>query len=78
MKKTTPKDRLIKLQNMLSKFAGVNIEVTIRGERSFTFSFEGQNETALQKIVSYLKKGSDRITYLYDSESDLSAIYLEV
>ena len=65
------------LQTMLSKYSGVPVEITIRGEKEFTFSFEGKNETALEKIVNFFKKEAARITYVYDSECNYSAIYLQ-
>lgn len=38
------------LENNMTKVAGIPVEITVRGKRSFTFSFEGKNETAAKKI----------------------------
>lgn len=34
------------LENNMTKVTGIPVEITVRGKRSFTFSFEGKNETA--------------------------------
>ena len=41
------------LENNMTKVAGIPVEITVRGKRSFTFSFEGKNETAAKKIQQY-------------------------
>lgn len=39
------------LIKQISAVAGRAVELTIRGERNFTFSFEGRDDTASAKLV---------------------------
>jgi hypothetical protein len=50
------KSRLQNLESNLSTLAGVKVQITIRGERAFTYSFEGQNPMAEKAIRKYFKK----------------------
>jgi hypothetical protein len=43
------------MMNTLKKIAGRDAELTIRGERSFTISFEDQDIRAAQKINEFFK-----------------------
>lgn len=41
------------LEINMTLVAGLPVEITVRGKRSFTFSFEGKNEIAAKKIQQY-------------------------
>jgi hypothetical protein len=71
-------EKLNKLENQLSKITGENVEITIRGEKSFTFSFETKNETAANKIIRFFKSACKSIISNYDIECDQTCIYMEV
>lgn len=62
------------LEANMTKVAGVPVEITIWGERSFTFSFEGKNETAARRIQKYFATVS--LEYDYDEECDLTCLYM--
>ena len=53
-----------------------NVEMTIRGLKSFTFSFEGKNEVAVEKAIEMYKPIST-VTSAYDEELDMSFIWIE-
>ena len=75
--KTEITNRLSRLQNFLSVVTGKAVDITIRGEKSFTFSFEGQSRNALNNLVNYFF-GQGEIKSGYDKECDMSFLYLEV
>ena len=50
---TQIQSRIQKLESALSQISGVQVEITFRWERSFTYSFEGKNEKAEMKIKDY-------------------------
>ena len=54
------------LESNMTKVAGVLVEITIRGKKSFTFSFEGKNEVAAKKIQKYFAPVT--LEYDYDEE----------
>ena len=68
---------LQKLQNTLSMISAVVVEITIRGEKKFTFSFEGENKKAAEAIKKYFA-GHGKMTYDYDQECDHTALYLDI
>ncbi len=49
----TNSERIAKLESQLSAIAGVPVEITIRGLREFTFSFESVNQSATDAIVNF-------------------------
>lgn len=49
---TATQDRA-RLQNHISKIAGVPVEITIRGDRQFTYSFDGVDAAAADKVVRF-------------------------
>jgi hypothetical protein len=61
------------IENTLSIVAGFSVEVTVRGERKFTFSFEGRNDLAVERIKKYFKGQSIRVDY--DEECDYTCLY---
>ena len=64
------------LENNMTQVAGVPVEITVRGQRSFTFSFEGKNEMAAKKIRQYF--APVRLEYDYDEECDLTCLYMNL
>ena len=69
--------RLNRLQNFLSVISRKAIEITIRGEKQFTFSFEGENTNSLNNLVNYFS-GHGKIESGYDKECDMSFVYLNL
>jgi len=55
---------------------GVEVELTIRGDRSFTFSTEEKNEAAAEAIADYFR-GSASVNVEHDDECG-SFVYVEV
>ena len=64
------------LENNMTKVAGIPVEITVRGKHSFTFSFEGKNETAAKKIQQYFAPVS--LEYDYVEECDLTCLYMNL
>ena len=60
----------------INKIAGREIEVTVRGDRSFTFSFEAIDKAATRKICDFFK-GQAKIEVEEDEEVG-TFIYCEV
>ena len=73
----TQKARLIVLQNTLSTAAGVPVEVTIRGLKSFTWSFEGVNHDAARKLKAIAEKSGSRCEVEVLFDLDMTAVYVE-
>jgi len=42
--------------SQISKIAGHQVEMTIRGDRNFTFSFDAADQAAAQRIVDFFGK----------------------
>jgi hypothetical protein len=79
MTKTTVAMRKRTLQEILSDVAGVAVEVTVRGLKAFTFSFDGEDKDAAYKIASYFF-GTDS-TFEdadYDAECNQTCIYMTI
>jgi hypothetical protein len=53
--------------NKINKVAGREVEVTVRGLRSFTFSFEDVDKEATRKICEFFK-GHAKIEVQEDEE----------
>ena len=64
------------LESNMTKVAGVLVEITIRGKKSFTCSFEGKNEVAAKKIQKYFAPVT--LEYDYDEECDLTCLYMNL
>ena len=64
------------LESNMTKVAGVLVEITIRGKKSSTFSFEGKNEVAAKKIQKYFAPVT--LEYDYDEECDLTCLYMNL
>lgn len=70
--------KLKQLEILLSRLCGQRIEITIRGLRAFTFSFEGSHPEAVDKLRTYFQEFSDSCLVDYDKECDYTCIYLTV
>lgn len=68
-------DRRLALQNLISRLCGRPVEITIRGGADFTFSFVGDDPTAVQRIKSYFDGYTVSCLSEYDKECDLSCVY---
>lgn len=60
----------------ISLLAGVPVELTIRGKKEFTFSFEGKDDTAMQIILNYFKGAAKSIKAEYHKDIDYTVIFL--
>lgn len=64
------------LKQTLSKVTGKEIDITIRGNNKFTFSFEGKNKQSECKLIQFF---GDKIEITedsgYDEETDMTYIY---
>jgi len=60
----------------INQVAGREVEVTVRGERNFTFSFEIIDKVATRKICEFFK-GQAKIEVEEDEECG-TFIYIEV
>ncbi len=65
------------LKQVISQVAGIAVDFTIRGEKSFTFHFEGKNERAMNKIANYFLSANVQVTSEYDLEIDYTCIFIE-
>lgn len=65
------------VKEFISQYAGIMVDMSIRGERSFTFHFEGENQNAMVKIAKYFISGNAQVEYLYDAEIDSTMIFVE-
>lgn len=63
----TTNQRKAALENQLTQIAGVPVEVTIRGSRQFTFSFEAVNESAAAAIENFFG-GQAKLEVEHDDE----------
>lgn len=66
----------MKLQADLSKLAGVPIEITIRGDRAFTISFDKIDAAITAKLVSFFSSGA-KVSVETDDELDATFVYLD-
>ena len=65
-----------KIESTLTTIAGVKIEITIRGEAQFTYSFDGDNPEAVEKIKAFFKgQGTFHEDSGYDLECDSTCLY---
>jgi len=70
--------KLQQLEKSISKLAGVDVEITIIDEKNFSFFFEGENESAANKIVKYFSPNAEVENDGYDEECDCTCIYIKV
>ncbi|QIG63323.1 hypothetical protein DAC16_90 [Bacteroides phage DAC16] len=69
-------DKLNILKQTLSKVVNKEIDITIRGNNKFTFSFEGESKQSECKLIQFF---GDKIEITedsgYDEETDMTYIY---
>ena len=70
------KERLTNLANMLSIIANREIEITVRGEKEFTFSFDGEDKNAIKFLKRYFKNTWTKWTNDFDAECDMTCCYV--
>jgi hypothetical protein len=73
----TQNTRLERLTNFLKSISGQEIEITFRGEKSFTVSFDCQDSNAQTILVEYFKKAAKKVTSDYDEECEQTCIWIE-
>ena len=60
----------------IEQVAGRSMEFTIRGDRNFTFSFEGRDDAAVSKVVEFFAAWAN-VSADYDEECDQTCIFIE-
>ena len=65
------------VKEVISQIAGIAVDFTIRGEKSFTFHFEGKNERAMNRIANYFISANAQVESEYDVEIDYTCIFIE-
>ncbi|AKI28834.1 hypothetical protein PM404_gp45 [Stenotrophomonas phage vB_SmaS-DLP_1] len=63
------------METKMSKVAGAAVELTIRAERAFTFSFESVNEEAAAKLAKFFE-GQAKVEVEHDEECG-SFVYVD-
>jgi len=69
--------RINTLTKIISQIAGIKVDLTIRGEKSFTFHFEGENKRAMNKISNYFSSANVGIQAEYHADVDYTCIFIE-
>ena len=67
----------MKTINTLNKVAGREVEITVRGEKSFTFSFDAIDKKATEAIKNFFI-GQATITGVEEDEECGTFIYCEL
>ena len=67
-----------KMESVISNVAGVAIEITIRGLNEFTFSFLGQNNSAVAKLQKFFGVNMSNVEVNYDAECDETYVYAKL
>ena len=60
----------------INKIAGIKCEITFRGEKQMTFSFDGRNDQALKNLENEFKAFALELEYGYDEECDMSCFWI--
>ncbi|RIQ79060.1 hypothetical protein D0837_17260 [Bordetella avium] len=61
----------------ITKIAGRAVELTIRGEKSFTFSFDGRDDSASARLMDFFRSATAKVTSDYDAECDHTCVYVD-
>ena len=69
-------DRIARLENMMSEIAGAAVELTVRGDKSFTFSTETVCRQLGENIAAYFGPLAS-VTEDHDEECG-SFVYVDV
>jgi hypothetical protein len=69
----------MKTNAKLDKIAGVPCEITFRDDAGLkmTFSFEGKNSDALNRLENAFSNFAEKIVKEYDEECDLSLVWVD-
>jgi hypothetical protein len=73
---TTATEQKAILESHLTKVAGVAVEITIRGDRSFTISTEAEDRPACEKLVAYFSEAQAKSVSVEHDECG-SFVYVE-
>ena len=60
----------------IEQVAGRSMEFTVRGDRNFTFSFEGRDEEAVNKVVEFFAEQA-KVSAEYDEDCDQTCIFID-
>ncbi|MGU9992736.1 hypothetical protein D0839_16285 [Bordetella avium] len=60
----------------ITKIAGRAVELTIRGEKSFTFSFDGRDDSASARLMDFFRSAGKAASD-YDAECDHTCVYVD-
>lgn len=71
-------ERKSRLEATLSKIAGVPVELTVRGDVSFTISADGNREAELMKAFKFFGTAIQNVSFSFDAECDCSCLYFDV
>lgn len=74
---TTSNNKINIVKNVISQVAGIAVDFTIRGEKSFTFHFEGQNHDAMNRVIKYFRSSNAQVEAEYDVECDYTMVFVE-
>lgn len=72
---TEAQQALKTMTDKISKIAGRQVEITIRGPKEFTFSFEGKDEQAAQNLADFFE-GQATVKVEYDAEIDMTCVFI--
>ena len=61
----------------ISAIAGADVELTVRGDRSFTFTIEGVNQPGARKVMA-LFSGHAKTWAKHDEECACSFVYVDL
>ena len=67
---------LNKMTAKISDVAGREIEITVRGLRAFTFSFDGRDDVASAKLAAFFASEA-KVVCEYDEECDQTCIFID-
>lgn len=60
----------------IEQVAGRSMEFTVRGDRNFTFSFEGRDDAAVSKVVEFFAAHA-KVSAEYDEDCDQTCIFID-
>lgn len=60
----------------IAKVAGRNVELTVRGERAFTLSYDGRDDAAAARLVGFFESVA-ACRADYDEDCDHTCVYVD-
>jgi len=66
------------LEAMLTKLTGIDCELTIRGLKAFTISFDSKCQDAVESLKAYFGNNVKTFESEYDAECDMTAVWFTV